>query len=950
MKRIRLLFPLVFLFILSANTLSGQYVSYGTDAWGQRWQQITTPHFKFIYPKPIDSLAQQYAWLLDTIYAHGSKSIGHTSIRIPVVLHPDNVYSNGMVTWAPSRMELITTPPAEGYSQPWSKHLSLHEFRHVAQIDKLNKGFTRIAYYLFGEHTSGLWLLPIPKWFLEGDAVATETALSSSGRGRDAKFHMAYRAYLLSDIDWTYDRWINGSYKHNVPNIYHFGYENVAYARYKYGVDIWDKVLDESARSYFKFPAFSNALKKHTGLKVKDLQKEVFAFLQQQWIEEDRLLKNDTSLGYLTPEDDDYTSYRSIVPLSGTTFIAIKESMSRASGMIMVNDEGKEEQLINHGAINGRITRYRGKIYWSENVSAPRWEQRSYANVKSLDLKSKQVTKHTRKGRYFNLAFNDSLSHYAATTIGREGVSGICLLDSNSDAITNRHNTPLNSRAIELAWINTTGMLAVLLLNDEGMGIYSLNINSGEWSTLLPELYVNISGISVFDGYVLFESGHSGINNIYALNIGDKKIYKVTSSRFGAFDVNISRQDNRLYFSDYQKKGFRLAYKNINPSEWEEVDWNKPYRFVLADSLSIQESFNIDSVTVPTGKLYESKPYRKALHLFRPHSRMPLYVELDSEVNFDPDELIQSVKPGFMLLSQNSLSTAVARVGYSYEHGYSAGHASFTYRGWYPVIDITASYGGGKQLLITEGTLSKGSKNLYDIGANIYIPLTLNGTRSLSGLIPQVSIKHNNDSYYVPSEDDYQSQTRLDLFLQHYTYSRSSVRDIYPRWGYRVLFAHRSMPFDTENFGSTYGGRLTVYTPGLFINHGLKLSGTFQQQNVKRYYMSNVFSRPRGYNDFVSKEMKFFSADYAFPIAYPDFNIGSLLYFKRFRLNLFTDIGQNSYYGREGVVTTNLFSYGLDIIADYHIMRKEFPFMTGIRLIKPRNNNLSAEILFNVTF
>ncbi len=941
-KRVLILFLLTSFLCLSK--LHGQYVSYGADPWGQRWQQITTPHFKLIYPKTIDSLAQRYAWLLDTSYTIGSRSIGHKPIQIPVILHPDNVFSNGVVVWAPRRMEIYTTPPTQSYAQDWSKQLALHEFRHVAQIDKMNTGVMRVAYYLFGEQASALWLLPVPKWFLEGDAVATETALSSSGRGRSSEFHMAYRAYLMSGVEWSYDRWVNGSYKYNVPNVYNFGYQNVAYARYKYGVDIWDKVLSQSAHGYFNIPAFSNAFKKYTGINTKQLQKEAFDYLKQQWIEEEKVLEVDKNTSYLPSRNGDYVSLRSPIAIDEQTMVVVEVSNDKPSRLLF----GDKKITFNYNGFNGDIAQYRGKLYWSESVSDPRWQQRSYANIKSLDTKSGVIKKHTRKGRYFTVAFNDSLDYYATSGISREGTNTIHILDAANDKEIKQFNVPAGNQVSDLQWLNTDGTLAVLVLNNKGMGIYSFNLNNEEWNVLLPESYTNISGIAIYNDYILFESEYSGINNIYALNPTTKKIYKVTSSRLGAFDA--ATFGDTLYFSDYQKNGHRLAQKELNKTEWEEVNWSHPYRFSLAETLSIQENFNIDTVAIPTDIQHESKPYRKPLHLIHVHSWMPFYTELDSELNFDPDELIQSIKPGFTLLSQNLLSTAVTRLGYSYENGYNAGHASFTYSGWYPVIDITANYGGGKQRLITEGQLSKGTENLYDVGAAIYVPLVFNGTRSLSGFIPQVNIKHTNDSYYVPSEDDYQSATRLDLFLQHYTYSRSATRDINPRWGYRILLARRSMPFDTENFGTMYGARLTVYTPGLFANHSLKLSGSLQRQDVKRYYMSNLMSFPRGYDSFPSKELQFFSADYAFPIAYPDFNIGSLLYFKRFRLNLFTDVGQNSYYRQNGIVTTNLFSYGIDIIADYHVARKEYPFMTGLRLVKPRNNGLSAELLFNVSF
>ncbi len=83
------------------------------------------------------------------------------------------------------RAEFFELPPQNIYPQIWQDQLALHEYRHVVQINKMRQGLTKGLYYVFGEQAiafvMGLW---VPFWFIEGDAVYSETIFSKSGRGR----------------------------------------------------------------------------------------------------------------------------------------------------------------------------------------------------------------------------------------------------------------------------------------------------------------------------------------------------------------------------------------------------------------------------------------------------------------------------------------------------------------------------------------------------------------------------------------------------------------------------------------------------------------------------------------------------------------------------------------------------------------------------------------------
>ena len=108
---------------------------------------------------------------------------------MPVILHPYAGISNGLVAWAPRRMDLFTLPDVSGMTPvPWAKLLAIHEGRHVAQKQFLRTGFWTGFHYPFGELAEMIIGMVPNSSLLEGDAVVAETALTKAGRGRSADF------------------------------------------------------------------------------------------------------------------------------------------------------------------------------------------------------------------------------------------------------------------------------------------------------------------------------------------------------------------------------------------------------------------------------------------------------------------------------------------------------------------------------------------------------------------------------------------------------------------------------------------------------------------------------------------------------------------------------------------------------------------------------------------
>jgi hypothetical protein len=99
--------------VLFFSTLAyGQFVTSGGVPAKTQWMQLQGDTYKVIYPKGTDSLAARYLWHLEQNKQAVMLGLGGIKpAKIPAVLYNGTVNSNGMVVWAPKRMEFYTLPP-----------------------------------------------------------------------------------------------------------------------------------------------------------------------------------------------------------------------------------------------------------------------------------------------------------------------------------------------------------------------------------------------------------------------------------------------------------------------------------------------------------------------------------------------------------------------------------------------------------------------------------------------------------------------------------------------------------------------------------------------------------------------------------------------------------------------------------------------------------------------
>jgi len=931
-------------------------VDYGSDPARFKWNIVKLPHYNLVYPRGIDSMAYRYALYLENVYPHIQKTIGKPmKAKFPVVLHPANMSSNGMVSWAPRRMELITTPASKQEGQMWDKHLVLHESRHVFQTGKVMRGWFRPLYYLIGEQAAGVAAFFLPTWFLEGDAVGVETAMSNAGRGRLPEFNMTYRAQMLSDKKFfSFDKWYLGSYKDYTGNFYALGYDITSFARYKYGADIWDKVTSRYVSHFFAIPMFSNAIKHHTGIPVDGLYNETFSFYRDQWQQQDTsyILPQ-----YLSPQNKRYTSYRYPQVINDSMAFAVKSGLDDINSLVFLAN-GKEEHIRYLGSINSRLVRNKNRIYWTEIVSGYRWTHENYSVIKYFDIEAHKVKALTPGQRYLSPALNNDGTTIAVSRTTLAGENHLVLLDAQTGKESIYYKTPGNAYIKEMAF-REDNKIAAVAINNKGIIIMQLNTETGKWSRLLKTTSANITNPLWKKDKLYFESGLNGTNNIYMLDPKTSRTYRLTSARFGAFDPALNQNGDKLFLSDYQAKGYRIASLSKDSLLKEEVNFNEPYRFPIAEELARQEEFNLDSAELISVE-FNPKPYRKALHTFKIHSWAPFYYDVAEAMSAGADDFSTLVKPGATILSQNTLNTAIMQAGWYYRKGYHHGTLAFTYKGWLPVIDLNVDYGDKAYDLgwveEEKGKVFKSQKtnrNYLEAEGRVYIPFNLTKNHYIRGIQPSVTYYFTNNRYQQFESGKFRNFQYVLPEVRIYNYRRMAQRDILPRWGYQLRLQYLNTPFNTENYGSLYAGRLTTYWPGLIRNHSLMLRFAYQYQDIENkalYIPKRILEKTRGYDYlYQTRHQTGFKADYAFSIISPDLSIGQLMYIRRIRTNLFYDYTKNQANKNSGWTTQS--SYGADILFDWNVLRMSFPLSTGVRLIQPIDyGKFQAELLFSISF
>jgi hypothetical protein len=933
-----------------------------------KWFQVNTPHFRVLFPKGFDTQALRVANNMEHFREEESKSLGKPPRKISVILQSQSAISNGFVTILPRRTEFYGMPP-QNYNflgtNDWLNLVSSHEFRHIVQYQHATRGLNRLLYYLFGSATlAGMAQAAAPMWFWEGDAVATETAFTPSGRGRIPNFGLVFRTNLLEGREFNYHKQYLRSYKHNIPDHYVLGYYMVSYLRKRTNdPNIWGKI---TARSW-NFPiipfAFSNAIKRETGMHVTTLYREMAKDFRQQWERELNQLE-------LTPFDHvnhrrstAYTDYLYPQVLGDGSVLAMKRGIGDIEKFVVLK-EG-EENVYTPGFINdtGMLSAAGDKIIWNEYGYDPRFLVKNYSLVKLYDVSKKQRRVISKiHERMAGAALSPDGTKVVTVRTNTQYQTNIMVLDVATGAITDELPNPENYFYAMPRWSDDGSKIAVVKTTPEGKTISVIDYASKTISDLFAPVNENFGYPVLYKEYLFYNSPATGIDNIFAMRLSSGEKLQVTSSRYGAYNPVVTQDGSTIYYNEQSKNGMDVVKIPFAPSNWKPFT-PKAHVVNFYEHLVEQEGDSNVFKNVPQQTL-TIKKYSRASGLIHPYT---WGANVESNLT----------QASIGISSKDILSTMEVNAGYIYDINERTGAygAKASYQGWYPIIDLSASIadrsvdegdvkylkkvgqdtvvrtqdltfkwkettveGGLRLPLITTSSRFAGSVTAYNYVGYTHVT---NFTNSIDG----------NGRVITPELPVYFYRTYADhgnLLYNHFGFSayrllKQSRRDINSKWGQQLIMESFATPFGGDYSGNQFSTYGILYFPGLFKHHSLWGYGSYQHvqitaanpytgEGMDNYIFRNRIPVPRGQSVARFQDFYGMSVNYTFPVWYPDVAIGPLLNIQRLRANFFYDYG----HGQSPTfkVSGNYASTGVEARLDINIMRFLPQFDIGVRYTK----------------
>ena len=768
----------VIVYLLCAGWSSrAQFSVNGNESTATQWSTFSTDCYQFIYPEGHDSLAVTYA----REWEKYRRSVGYYGniYLLPVVLHPYSSTSNGFVVWTPSRMEMYAAPSM--YSpepMPWHTMLAIHENRHVAQMQFLYKPPFKYFNDIFGELLAGPFcLLYSSSMFMEGDAVATETALSTSGRGRSADFLEYFRASFEEGDLRDFDKWRYGSQKRYTPDYYKIGYLSVA------GMDIGphSETFDNTLRPRFK--AFAEGL-------------------QKDWQEDTDSRGPFQSYEQLTENQKYYTSYSGLTVWNGELY-AVQTGIAENARLVSFDLQNFRKKNHRHTSADSPLAAGADRLYWTEEIPNLRWEMHSTSELRSYD--GRRIVSELAGKRLYNPAIDGDRIALVENFFSGANAVEVYLAGESIASYT----APDGIQAVEPVWVN--GHLYASAITEAGQGIY--DVEAG-FSEVLSPSPVKINHLRADVGRICFTSDRTGVNEFYSLDPSSGEVCQLTNLPRGGKDFIFS--GDSLYFTVLSAGGRNICRAVRDSLPVRKVDFARRHKYELADSLTLKNTYAAPDLTPVS--ISDPEPYDKARNAFKFHSFVPLYLDSDDLMSSSYEDVFGSAGLGATAYFQNNLSTLYGDVAVTGtkigDKIRPLGRVNLKYRGLYPIIEFD-----GKMVF-----QSPFASNSTYARLRTYIPFNLSRNGWSTAVLPIAGITSQYQNTGTSAD------SRINVWtagLRAYTMLPTPSSAVYPRAGiglsagmnlYDVAMSAENANYFEGYIGCPYA-TLYGYLPGFEKTH-----------------------------------------------------------------------------------------------------------------------------------
>jgi hypothetical protein len=802
--------------------------------------------------------------------------------------------------------------------------LTVHEYRHVMQFNNFHNGLSKLMYHLFGDDGLSLAInASIPDWFYEGDAVYNETIVTNQGRGRLPLFMNAYPSLWQSGKKYSWMKLRNGSLKDYVPNHYYLGYMLVNYGREKYGPGFWTRVTKDASAYKGLFYPFQKAIKKYAGVDYKTFREEAFSFYKgplQIPIHRDKLSPaswrgglQDSAIRNITTVNKKYfTNYYFSYQAGDDSLLYLKTSYRHRPAFYIKSKDGEHKLGVRDISIDQQFSYRNGKIVYAAYENDPRWGWRDYSVIKMMDIHTGEQQTVTRKTKYFTPDISADGSKIAAVQVASDGKSELHIIDAANGQVLKVIRSAEISLFTDPKFIDENSLVTAIRLHDGKMALAMADLQTGSTVRLTP-LSFNVVGYPCVNNDVIyFTASYTGNDDVFALRLKDKKIFKITNGPLGNYFVNVG--NDKITWSAFTADGYQLQQMEIKDFAGKEISVADEETLIPPYPVSHSTEFHDILLAEVRQRNFPVSKYKKATKLLNFHSWRPYYSDPEFTFSIYGENILNTMQTElYYLYNQNDKTNAV---------GLNA-----IYGAWFPYLILGTEYTFDREDITGNKTRHWDQLDSH-IGFSIPLGFASGQTFKNFNIGSYYVLRNEFNKGFFKDSIGNSSFSYLQHFISWSQQIQQAVQHIYPRLGYATSFTHRHAI--TKYEGYQFIGNASLYLPGLLSTHNLVLTGSFQQRDtLGQVSFSNRFAYSRGYGGRYFSRMWRLSGNYHFPLLYPDWGFGNILYLQRIRANAFYDF--TKIYSRDKTVTRDQRSVGGEIFIDTRWWN-QYPLTFGFRV------------------
>lgn len=904
--------------MLLFNYLLVQGQPFGGNPPFLQWRQLSNDTARIIFPSGLEKQAANVFSIIRSLSRETLATIGNHQRKVNIIFQNQTVISNGYVQLAPFKSEFELTPDQNSFalgSLPWQQQLAIHEYRHVQQYNNYRVGLSKAFFYLFGEGGQELAnSLAVPNWFWEGDAVYQETLVSSQGRGRLPAFFNGYKSLWVAQKNYSWMKLRNGSLMDYTPDHYPVGYMLVAYGRDKYGPTFWEKTTHDAAAFRGLFYPLQKGVKRYSGQSFEKFRRDAIDYFKSGIKTESA---SDSIIEYARMHkhfvaDEEFPQFA-----GPDKIVFVRTSYTSAPAFFIRDIRSQKEKKIKTKSVSldSYFSFRNNKIVYAAYEPDTRWGWRDFNVIRVLDIASGSDRRITGKLKYFSPDISQDGSKIVTVRVGEDGKSELHILNSgsgkiervipNPDGLFFTHPKFYNDQQVVVAVRNRFGQMSIAL--DD--------ITTGNTDLLIP-FSMNVIGFpSVHNDTIYFSATRNGADLLFAF--ANHILYQVNSPTMQEPTGNYELQYGygKYVWTTFTAVGYKIniaQQENARLQRISQDEWSVALK--TQNIHSLEQGYDIlQDSTLPAKS--SSQPYSSASGLFNFHSWRP-YLD-------DPDYT-------FALSGENVMNTMQTEIfaGYNRNEEFKRIGINAIYGAWYPWVSLGLNY------TFDRNAFFHGNKIYWDEAkARLGLTVPLNFSRGAWYTTLQVGsdIAYSQQYFKGIYKDSFENRgyASINPNLSFINQTQKGKRQINPSFAQLLSISYDQAISNVQ--GNQFLASGYLYFPGIAHTHSLVLGAAFQgRDDLGQVGFSNSFPFSRGYSGENFYRMYRLSANYHFPLIYPDWGFGNILYFLRLRGNVFYDYTKVPYNASNGNAQPQYRSYGVEIYFDTKWWN-QLPVSFGIR-------------------